>query len=1018
MQTTRPTTTRWIAAGIMTAGIAVAAGQAESVSVPIETHQSEITQRFDTTTPGHPALLDTTSSNRGVAVFDPDAPPNSFLEKNWYVNFESPPIDALALSSDGNTLFAANTPNGTLVIFDVSGNPMTQVGEIPTGIEPVSVGIQPGTNDRIVWVLNFVSDTAAVVDTLTGKVVDIIRVGDEPATITFSDDGATAFIVTQGPPVFDNGEEIRQKSGVVAVSTTTRQIVGKVILDMNTPRRSVIVPGQNKLVVAALRSGNNTTVVGEPFLFDTSDNGPVFFPNLVNASNFSLTQPLFSDPSLSPWPDVSPVPGATFVNRIVKDRGVTVNNVWHDIIEVLNGNTGGDTPSLQVLSSYIAEFPTVLNPFDALTKTITDAKDTVDNDIAVIDISNPASMFVDSMDGGIGTALTGLALRPPGDAGVEVMVTNFEPFNTTRHEPTLNGNFAAHEVVRVTGLGSGAVAQPFDLHAGIPNFGDVSQFNQQAWNNALSNPIDIEFNAAGSVAFVAALGSSRIGAVDPDTGGVFDVIDVPAGPRSLAFDADRDLLYVLSRTDMGIQRLDVSTPSLMTARGNAPLFNPEPDDIREGRGFMHSSLLSNNGGFACATCHLDATYDALAWDLGNPDKLENETKPFITADLLGNPCLEGGGENHPLKGPMVTLSLQGLKNHNELHWRGDRLEFQSFKGAFSGLQGGEEPTDDGMDTYTAFIDSIAYPPNPFRNPDNTFIDPVGATGLNVYMNSCDACHQISHDGALQVDCEPNDVAFNLNGGLFAQVQLVPQLRGIYKKFDTDLYGGFGLLHDGREEREANDHPLDTFLQTFFQGIINNGLDDDLIAFVQGFQSNAMPIVGFQTVASGPAANEVFASPSFEQDIDLMIQQHDLFPSRCDVIAKGTVNGVQRGYYLWSTDTVSPTFRSDAGTTLLLTELLAGIASGDSLVFTAVPPGSGRRMGVDQDDDCVSDLLDPDPQNPMLNADYNHDGRVDTADLGSLIAAFGTINEAITLNPDPLIDTSDLGILIGAFGVCP
>ena len=118
----------------------------------------------------------------------------------------------------------------------------------------------------------------------------------------------------------------------------------------------------------------------------------------------------------------------------------------------------------------------------------------------------------------------------------------------------------------------------------------------KAWDNALANPIDIEFNADGATAFVAALGSSRIGAIDPDTGSVLDVFDVPAGPRSIAYDADRELLYVLSRTEMGIQRLDVSTPSNITARGHSSLFNPEPDDIREGRDFMHSSLLSNNGG--------------------------------------------------------------------------------------------------------------------------------------------------------------------------------------------------------------------------------------------------------------------------------------------------------------------------------------------------------------------------------------------------------------------------------------
>ena len=1024
MQTTKKQlhTARWIAAGVMTAGIAAASGLAESAPTSAEAFADRIAEQFDVTSGGHPAMLDSTYAiDRGaIPVFDPDAPPAAPLENGWYVNFESPPIDALALSSDGNTLFATNTPNGTLVIVDVSGPEMFRIGEIATGIEPVSVGVQPGTNDRYVWVLNFVSDTVSVVDTLASRVVDIVRVGDEPASITFNQDGSTAFVVTQGPPAFSDSDPIRQQSGVVAIDTSTRQIVGKLILDMNTPRRSVMVADQNKLVVAALRSGNNTYIVGEPFPYELVGGGVSFFPNLINVSSFSLTAGLFADPSLSPWPDLSPVPGAKFVGRIVRDRGVTTGNVWNDIVEVLNGGTGGDVPDPAVLAQWQSEFPTVANAFEALVETITDAKDTLDHDLVVIDVSDPSNMVVDSMVGGVGTALTGLALRP-GGTGIEVMTTNVEPFNTTRHEPTLNGNFAAHEVVQVTNLNSGAVAQPYDLHAGIPNFSDVSQFNPPAWNNALSNPIDIEFNATGSVAFVAALGSSRIGSVDPDTGGVFDVIDVPSGPRSMAYDAGSESLYVLSRTTMAIQRLDVSTPSLLADRGRLSIFNPEPEDIRRGREFMHSSLLSNNGGFSCATCHFDATFDALAWDLGNPDKTTNETKPFITADIINNPCLEGDGENHPLKGPMVTMSLQGLKNHTELHWRGDREMFQDFIGAFSGLQGGAEPSAEEMDIYAAFANSIVYPPNPFRNPDNTFKDPIGAVGRDVYINSCNLCHELENDGALSLDCEPQDIAFSIvgGGGAFGEILMVPQLRGIHKKFDMDLYNGFGLLHDGREEREANDNPLDTFLQTFFPGIVNAGLDDDLIAFVQAFQSNAMPIVGYQTVAASLTSSDVAATPGFEQDIDLMIQQHSLSPSRCDVIAKGIVNGVQRGFYLFdATTSPSPTFRSDAGTMVLLSELLLGVAAGDSLVFTAVPPGSGRRMGVDQDDDCVSDLLDPAPQDPMLNPDYNNDGRVDTADLGILLGAFGTDDPLVNLNNDPIVDTADLGILLGAFGVCP
>ena len=37
-----------------------------------------------------------------------------------FVEFESGPVRPIAISADGNTLFAVNTPNGTLEIFDLT----------------------------------------------------------------------------------------------------------------------------------------------------------------------------------------------------------------------------------------------------------------------------------------------------------------------------------------------------------------------------------------------------------------------------------------------------------------------------------------------------------------------------------------------------------------------------------------------------------------------------------------------------------------------------------------------------------------------------------------------------------------------------------------------------------------------------------------------------------------------------------------------------------------------------------
>ncbi len=55
-----------------------------------------------------------------------------------------------------------------------------------------------------------------------------------------------------------------------------------------------------------------------------------------------------------------------------------------------------------------------------------------------------------------------------------------------------------------------------------------------------------------------------------------------------------------------------------------------------------------------------------------------------------------------------------------------------------------------------------------------------------------------------------------------------------------------------------------------------------------------------------------------------------------------------------------------------------------------------------------------------NSDINNDGITDTADLGILIAQFGSpVSSLADLNADGVVDTADLGILIAEFGVqCP
>src|SRR5215467_2479499 len=114
----------------------------------------------------------------------------TFASFGAYVNFEGKQTNPLRLSPDGSRLFAVNTPDARLSVFDVSqpSNPRL-IAEIPVGVEPVSVN--PRNNDEV-WVVNEVSDSISIVSISQRIVVDTLYVKDEPADVVFA--GGKAFV--------------------------------------------------------------------------------------------------------------------------------------------------------------------------------------------------------------------------------------------------------------------------------------------------------------------------------------------------------------------------------------------------------------------------------------------------------------------------------------------------------------------------------------------------------------------------------------------------------------------------------------------------------------------------------------------------------------------------------------------------------------------------------------------------------------------------------------------------------
>src|SRR4051812_35857427 len=101
-----------------------------------------------------------------------------------FVNFEGKQTAPVRLSPDGTRLFAVNTPDHRLSVFDVSNpqNPIL-IAEIPVGVEPVSVN--PRTSDEA-WVVNEVSDSVSIVSVSQHIVTDTLYVKDEPADVVFA----------------------------------------------------------------------------------------------------------------------------------------------------------------------------------------------------------------------------------------------------------------------------------------------------------------------------------------------------------------------------------------------------------------------------------------------------------------------------------------------------------------------------------------------------------------------------------------------------------------------------------------------------------------------------------------------------------------------------------------------------------------------------------------------------------------------------------------------------------------
>ena len=100
----------------------------------------------------------------------------------------------LALSRDGNRLYATNLASGRLSVIDTRR--LETIASIYTGKRCHVVAL---THDnRQAWVANIDDNTVSIVDTATHRVVGTIEVGRGPTGLAFSRDGKFAYVSNQG----------------------------------------------------------------------------------------------------------------------------------------------------------------------------------------------------------------------------------------------------------------------------------------------------------------------------------------------------------------------------------------------------------------------------------------------------------------------------------------------------------------------------------------------------------------------------------------------------------------------------------------------------------------------------------------------------------------------------------------------------------------------------------------------------------------------------------------------------
>jgi YVTN family beta-propeller protein len=842
---------------------------------------------------------DPTPDSRQVAV---EMPPDVDFR-----NYESGHVHPLALNASATRLYAVNTPEGRLAAFDVDGaGALAFAGDVPVGLDPVSLAIRPGTSE--LWVVNHLSDTVSVVDGAALRLLATIAVGDEPNDVVFA--SGRAFVTLGG-----NLDRVK------VYDAASRNELFSVPIFGDTPRALAVNAAGTEVYATVLESGNGSTAL---------------FEAVVDGANPPPSPP--RSPSLGTAPAVGLIVKFNPANGRFEDE---VGGNWTTDVDftlpdqdvfVIAANA--PTPSVVRTVSRVGTilFDVAVNPANGqLWVSNTDARNQVRFEVNLR--GHLVQTRVSRVNATTGV-VTPVDVNPhinygvtPGSAG-EIAQSLAQP-----GQGVFN---AAGTRFYLAAFGSGKV--------GVLD-GNAAVLARVAVGGG---PSGVALNEPASRLYVMNRFDNTVSTVNTGTNAQVAVAGV-AGPA--AFDPSPD---VIKRGRKFLYDATLTSGHGDTACATCHIFGNFDN--------LAWDLGDPQGAFVPYSSAPWVNFAPIGPSTSGFDPMKG---PMTTQTLRGLDGLEpfhwrGDRQNfQAFNGAFVGLMGRGTPLSTA-----DMDAYTDFIMTVNFPPNPFRTLDDSLPASLTVPSQTGGGATAAGNPSNgqnLFMN-VNVDGGAFTCNTCHAVPTGTTNNLFNGNLEGESQDFKIPQmrNMYEKVGF-DVIRPGLQSGNADNIGtaqlkrGFGFLHDGSVS-------LTEFLAA---GVFNmtTQQERDMFAFTLAFPTESVPAVGRQlTITSANKASGTVVSTA-----GTLVAQATA--ARCDLIAKGVLGGVAKGF-VFDPGTQRFVPDSLAEPPVDEATLRGSVGAGDVLTYTGVPPGAGVRLGVDRDRDTWLDrseaTLGTDPADPHSN----------------------------------------------------